>query len=184
MVYLAEKSGNEVVYPKDPKARAVVNQRLYFDMGTLYQSFAGRLRLSLQFSQLLTNLHPLRLLLPATLRQAARWPREVQEDGSCLRVLEHLLGEIEVRCRRNLDPCRHLTHRNRLVLRGRQIRLQQVRQRHPLVQLDQDHCSRMANQRSWLPGLQEILPLSFACWYFLSENRIFPNPNYFCSQHF
>jgi glutathione S-transferase len=39
--YLVEKYGkNDSLYPKDPKARAVVNQRLYFDMGTLYQRFA------------------------------------------------------------------------------------------------------------------------------------------------
>lgn len=38
--YLVEKYGkNDSLYPKDPKARAVVNQRLYFDMGTLYQRF-------------------------------------------------------------------------------------------------------------------------------------------------
>lgn len=41
MVYLVEKYGkDDSFYPKDPKARAVVNQRLYFDMGTLYQRFA------------------------------------------------------------------------------------------------------------------------------------------------
>lgn len=38
--YLVEKYGKtDSLYPKDPKARAVVNQRLYFDMGTLYQRF-------------------------------------------------------------------------------------------------------------------------------------------------
>lgn len=41
MVYLAEKYGKtDSLYPKDPKQRAVINQRLYFDMGTLYQRFA------------------------------------------------------------------------------------------------------------------------------------------------
>jgi len=41
MVYLVEKYGKTAsLYPSDPKARAVVNQRLYFDMGTLYQRLA------------------------------------------------------------------------------------------------------------------------------------------------
>jgi len=40
-VYLVEKYGkDDSLFPKDPKTRAVVNQRLYFDMGTLYDSFA------------------------------------------------------------------------------------------------------------------------------------------------
>lgn len=44
MTYLVEKYGkDDSLYPKDPKARAVVNQRLYFDLGTLYQRFGGEL---------------------------------------------------------------------------------------------------------------------------------------------
>ncbi|XP_037951897.1 glutathione S-transferase 1-1-like [Teleopsis dalmanni] len=41
MGYLVEKYGkDDSLYPKDPQTRAVVNQRLYFDMGTLYKSFS------------------------------------------------------------------------------------------------------------------------------------------------
>ena len=41
MVYLVEKYGKtDSLFPKCPKTRAVINQRLYFDMGTLYKSFA------------------------------------------------------------------------------------------------------------------------------------------------
>lgn len=38
--YLAEKYGkDDSLYPKDPQARALVNQRMYYDLGTLYQKF-------------------------------------------------------------------------------------------------------------------------------------------------
>lgn len=38
--YLADKySKSDSLYPKDPAKRAVVNQRLFFDMGTLYLRF-------------------------------------------------------------------------------------------------------------------------------------------------
>ncbi|EDW81100.1 uncharacterized protein Dwil_GK11876 [Drosophila willistoni] len=41
LIYLVEKyAKDDSLYPKDPQQKAVVNQRLYFDMGTLTQSFA------------------------------------------------------------------------------------------------------------------------------------------------
>lgn len=41
LVYLVEKFGriDDPLYAKDPKTKAVINQRLYFDMGTLFKSF-------------------------------------------------------------------------------------------------------------------------------------------------
>lgn len=42
LMYLADKYGkDDSLYPKDIKKRALVDQRLYFDMGTLYSSFAA-----------------------------------------------------------------------------------------------------------------------------------------------
>ncbi|KAH8305652.1 hypothetical protein KR059_004775, partial [Drosophila kikkawai] len=39
-VYLVEKYGkDDSQFPKNPKEQAVINQRLYFDMGTLYAAF-------------------------------------------------------------------------------------------------------------------------------------------------
>ncbi|XP_055679034.1 glutathione S-transferase 1-like [Lutzomyia longipalpis] len=41
LAYLVEKYGkDDSLYPKDPQKRYFVNQKLYFDMGTLYQRFA------------------------------------------------------------------------------------------------------------------------------------------------
>ncbi|XP_075144560.1 glutathione S-transferase 1-like [Haematobia irritans] len=42
MIYLVEKYGqeNDSLYPKCPRKRALINQRLYFDMGILYKAFA------------------------------------------------------------------------------------------------------------------------------------------------
>jgi len=37
--YLANKVEHPSLYPKDPKARAQVDMKLYFDMGTLYHRF-------------------------------------------------------------------------------------------------------------------------------------------------
>ena len=40
MTYLANKYGkDDSLYPKDAQTRAIVEQRLYFDMGTLYHRF-------------------------------------------------------------------------------------------------------------------------------------------------
>lgn len=41
IAYLANNYGkDDSLYPKDPKKRGLVDQRLYFDIGTLYQRFA------------------------------------------------------------------------------------------------------------------------------------------------
>lgn len=41
VVYLVEQYGkDDSLYPKDPQKQALINQRLYFDMGTLYDGIA------------------------------------------------------------------------------------------------------------------------------------------------
>lgn len=41
-IYLLEKYGNNSqLYPNDVNKRAVINQKLYFDIGTLFQAFAN-----------------------------------------------------------------------------------------------------------------------------------------------
>ncbi|XP_060649079.1 glutathione S-transferase D4-like [Drosophila nasuta] len=41
LTYLIEKYGkDDSLYPKDPQKRALVNQRLYFDLGTLFKALA------------------------------------------------------------------------------------------------------------------------------------------------
>ncbi|XP_054725708.1 glutathione S-transferase 1-1-like [Anastrepha obliqua] len=55
MIYLVEKYGkDDSLYPKCPKKKAVINQRLYFDVGTLYKSFSDY-----YFPQMFGNSPPL-----------------------------------------------------------------------------------------------------------------------------
>ncbi|BFF92708.1 glutathione S-transferase D4-like [Drosophila madeirensis] len=42
LIYLVEQYGkDDALYPKDPQKQALINQRLYFDMNTLYDAFAS-----------------------------------------------------------------------------------------------------------------------------------------------
>ncbi|XP_077263834.1 glutathione S-transferase 1-1-like [Temnothorax americanus] len=42
MAYLADQYGqDDTLYPRNPEARALINQRLYFDLGSLYASVYG-----------------------------------------------------------------------------------------------------------------------------------------------
>jgi glutathione S-transferase len=37
--FVAKYGKNDKLYPKDPKVRVIVDQRMYFDMGTFYKAF-------------------------------------------------------------------------------------------------------------------------------------------------
>jgi len=42
MAYLVDQYGqDDTLYPQNPEARALVNQRLYFDLGSLYANTFG-----------------------------------------------------------------------------------------------------------------------------------------------
>ncbi|XP_034937799.1 glutathione S-transferase 1-1-like [Chelonus insularis] len=71
--YLANQYGkNDSLYPKDPKARALVDQRLYFDMGTVYQSFGD-------------------YYYPMLFAGAPHDPTKYEKIGNCLDLLNKFL---------------------------------------------------------------------------------------------
>ena len=73
--YLVEKyAKNDSLYPRDPKARAIVNQRLYFDMGTLFHRFYD-------------------YYVPMLLMGAPEDPEKFKKIEECMEFLDGFLSE-------------------------------------------------------------------------------------------
>ncbi|XP_053680607.1 glutathione S-transferase 1-like [Anopheles nili] len=51
-IYLVEKySKDDALYPRDPRVRSIVNQRLFFDIGTLYKQVLANIEASMEREQ-------------------------------------------------------------------------------------------------------------------------------------
>lgn len=82
MIYLVEAYGkDDSLYSKIPKEQAVINQRLYFDMGTLYQNLS-----EYYYPQLFDN-------LPADPEKLKKADRAVDLLNTFLEANEYVAGD-------------------------------------------------------------------------------------------